>query len=246
MDYTTSSGTLSLKKVGNYYDIYEVFGCLSNTLLSIRFDYFSDLQFLAKCLDYDESNLSKGSNLKTNNVFITHTVKDNYSIGKGDADLVELSKEKMSDLMKCLMVSEEWKVDKLVLKYGFTVDNRPWVNTIRDGKHYPGYSPSIIKGHFSLSIEDDGQIVIYYLTKWGNWVDVFSLNNGEMIKHLRQALLMIKDSMISELPIWITYPYETFKYQPQYSSSVEVVINGRQKILNKDDISDLICVIGMI
>lgn len=90
------------------------------------------------------------------------------------------------------------------------------------------------------------EIVIYYLTKWGDWVDVFSLDSDETINHLRQALLMVNDCMVCERPITIVSPYGTFKYNPIYDSTVEVVIGGRQKILNKNDISDLICVIGMI
>lgn len=245
MDRIVSSGMILIEKDGKEFKLSKINGFFHDTLVKTTSDYFGDLLFVAKCLEYDETKLSRGGALKTNNVSISRTPEDEYEIKLG-LNSFTLREADMVDLMKCLKSSDGWDEDEPSLKYGLKVDNRPSVKTIRNRKPFIGYSPSIIKGHFSISVEDDGQIVVYYLTKWGDWVDAFSLNSDEMINHLRQNLIMVKDCMICERPIRIVSPWGTFKYSPQYDSTVEVVIGGRQKILNKSDISDLISVIGMI
>ena len=245
MDRIVTSGMILIEKNGKEFILSKINGFFHNTLVKTTSDYFGDLLFVTKCLDFNESKLSRGGALKTNNVSILRTPTDEYEIKLGFNSFT-LREADMVDLMQCLKSLDGRDEDEMTLKYGFKKDNRPSVKTIRDRMSFSGYSPSIIEGHFSLSVEDDGQIVIYYLTKWGDWVDAFSLNSDEMINHLRQNLIMVKDCMICERPIQIVSPWGTFKYSPEYGSSTEVVINGRQKILNKNDISDLICVIGSL
>ena len=245
MDRIVTSGMILIEKNGKEFILSKINGFFHNTLVKTTSDYFGDLLFVTKCLDFNESKLSRGGALKTNNVSISHTPEDEYEIKLG-LNSFTLREADMVDLMKCLKSSDGWDEDEPSLKYGLKVDNRPSVKTIRDGKHFLGYSPGIIEGHFSISVEDDGQIVVYYLTKWGDWVDAFSLDSDKTLNHLRHALLMVKDCMICERPIRIVSPYGAFKYNPQHDSTVEVVIGGRQKILNKSGISDLISVIGMI
>lgn len=245
MDNIASSGTLSLKKVGDYYGIYEVLGFLSNTLLSLRYDYFSDLQFLAKCLDYDESNLRKGGTLRTNNIFITHTSTDNYSIGKGDVDLVKLSKEKMSNLMKCLTISEEWEEDNLALSYGLEEDDA-YNGTIRDGKHFPKYIPSIREKYFGLSIEKDDKVRIYFLSSSGYWTSIFKVENIDKMEHVKRAFYMLQDSMNWKDPMKIVSHCGVISYDPREYHDAEVTIGGKKQRLNDQDVSEIIRVISMI
>lgn len=245
MDYTTSSGTLSLKKVGNYYGVFEVLGFLSNTLLGLKAEYFSDLQFLAKCLDYDESKLSKGATLKTNNIFITHTVTDKYSIGTEYANSVELSKEKMSDLMKCLMSSEKWEEDNLALSYGLEEDDA-YNGTIRDGKHFPKYIPSIREKYFGLAIENDDQVRIYFLSSSGYWTSIFKVENIDEMEHIERAFLMLQDSMNWQTPIKIVSHCGVINYDPREYQDAEITIGNKKQCLNKEDVSEIIRVINMI
>ncbi len=245
MDNITSSGTLYLEKKVCNYGVYEVLGLLTNTLLSLNSDYFKDLQFLAKCLDYDGSNLSKGSTLKTNNVFITHTVKDNYSIGKEKVDLVELSKKKMSDLMKCLKKSEEWKETNLALSYGLEEDDA-YNGTIRDGKHFPKYIPSIREKYFGLAIENDGQVRIYFLSSSGYWTSIFKVENIDKMEHVKRTFYMLQDSMNWKVPMKIVSNCGVISYDPREYYDADVTIGGKKQQLNDKDVSEIIRVINMI
>lgn len=239
---TTRSGKIFLERKDNQYSISKFNEPSYELLITTTAEYFGYLQFIAMCLGYDACRISRGGTLNTNFVRISRTVEDMYEIGIA-LESIALSKTDALDLMKCIEISSGWDNDKIASKYGLKKDDRPTVKTIRKGDSFPGYSPNIIKGHFSLSVEEDGHVSIYYLTKWGDWVDAFMFDSVGMINRFRQVLILVKDCMIYEEPIQIVSPFGGFNYNPEYSSSAEFVIGGEQKILDKDDISDLICVI---
>lgn len=242
MGQITRSGNILIERKDNQYSISKFNGSSYELLITTTAEYFGYLQFIAMCLGYDSCRISSGGTLNTNFVRISRTMEDTYEIGIA-LTTITLSKTDTSDLMKCIEISSGWDNDKIASMYGLKRCDNPTVKTIRKGDSFPGYSPNIIKGHFSLSVEEDGRVSIYYLTKWGGWVDVFMLDSDEMINHLRQILILVKDCMICEEPIRIASPFGAFNYNPEYSSSADVVIGGEQKILDKDDILDLICVI---
>lgn len=246
MDNLVLSGMLSLKKEGNKYTLSEAYGLLSKTVLSITLDYFGDLQFLAKCLDYDKSKLGKGSTLKTNNVSISHTPTGEYSIGIDEfVSLVEFSKEDMEDLMKCLKASEEWKETNLALSYGLK-ENDFYNGTIRDGEHFPKYIPSFRKVYYGLAVEKDGQVRIYELNSSGYWTSELKVENTDGIEHIKRAFYMLQDSMNWQTPIKIVSHCGVINYDPREYQDAEVTMGNKKQCLNKEDVSEIIQVINML
>lgn len=241
----TFSGMITLEKNGKQYTVSAIHGLFTDPLLRITSDYFGDLMFIANCLDYNESKLDRGGSLKTNNVSITRTPTDKYDIRIG-LDSITLCKLDMVDLMKCLKTSEWWDNDEIALKYGLKEDPKPLVRTIRDKKSFVGYSPGVKVGHFALGIEKDGHVRIYHRPNLVDWVDMFNVDTAETANHIKQALIMVKDCMNCEQSIRIASSFGVFYYHPDCGSTVEIVIDEKQEIIDKSDISDLIRVIDLI
>ena len=237
---TTSSGMILIEKDGKEFKLSKINGFFHDTLVKTTSDYFGDLLFIAKCLDYDESKLDRGGSLKTNNVSITRTPMDKYDIRIG-LDTITLCKSDMADLMKCLKYFDGRDKDETALIYGLEEDPKPLVRTIRDKKSFIGYSPSIREGRYGLAIERGGQARIYHQTNLVDWVDVFTLYDVDDIVHIKQSFCMVKDAMDWSQPVYISSHGGVFDYEPEYDDRfVKVSIGGELHLLGGEDVSDLI------
>lgn len=246
MSEIASSGKILIEKKDNQYTISRFNGSSHELLITTTSEYFSCLQFIATCLGYDVYRISREGTLYTNYVRIFRTMEDMYEIGIA-LNSITLSQTDASDLMKCIEVSSGWDNDDIASGYGLKKDNKPNVKTMRDGKPFPGYSPSITGDHFGISIEGNSEVRIYLLADVGDWVDVFTLYDVDDIAHIKQAFCMVKDAMDWSQPVYISSHGGVFDYEPEYDDRfVKVSIGGEIHLFGGEDISDLIRVIGMI
>lgn len=136
--------------------------------------------------------------------------------------------------------------DKMAIKYGLKEDNKPLVNTIRDGVHFLGYSPAIKKDYFAIAQEYNSGVRIYTITDSGDWVDIFKLNNIDEIEYVIQALLIVQYHMKLNLAIQIVSSFGTLYYDPKEATTAEISIGGSPKQFLEDSIQDLIQTLNLV
>lgn len=241
MNKTTSSGNILLKKTDDKCIVVKVDGVSNDPLIEANTDCFSDLQFIAKFLDYTVSKLGINGTFGNDNASLKRLSDSKYEISTSTNKSVILTDSEMDDLMKCIEVSSKWDNDVIAPMYGLKADNRPTVRTIREGKPFPGHSPNITGKHFGISVENNAEVRIYLLDDAGDWVDVFTLYDVNDIVQIKQSFCMVKDAMDWSQPVYISSHSGVFDYEPEYDDRfVKVSIGGELHLLGEEDVSDLI------
>ena len=220
------------------------FGC--DPVIIVTLDHLDNLLVIAKGLGYNANRLGRSGLMAMNDVSIEPAQTDEYVVKLGLNSLT-LSETDMEYLMKCLKYFDGYEEDESSLEYGLKKDDRPTVKTVRDGKPFPGYSPNIIGDHFGISVEKDDLIRMYLLGDSGDWTDIFTLDGGDEVCHIKQVFCLFRDSMEWNDELYIDTHYGVFTYDPEHDDHyVKVSIGGELHLFDEEDVSDLIQVISMI